>query len=221
MKILNLYAGIGGNRKLWGDEHEVTAVELDKEIADIYQINYPKDKVIVGDAIDYLLKNWKEFDFIWSSPSCTTHSKMRFLASKRGDYLPKLPDLRLYEQILFLKHFCKNKKWVVENVIPYYEPLIKPTVKLDRHFFWSNFDIPYKEFEKPSIKHNKVTGKTERYGISLKGFKMKNRKDQIMRNCVNPNISNHILYNSLKDYKKSEQNKNNKNNSNLKRVTRL
>lgn len=21
MKILNLYAGIGGNRKLWGDEH--------------------------------------------------------------------------------------------------------------------------------------------------------------------------------------------------------
>ena len=27
MKILNLYAGIGGNRKLWGDEHEVVAVE--------------------------------------------------------------------------------------------------------------------------------------------------------------------------------------------------
>ena len=27
MKILNLYSGIGGNRKLWGDEHEVTAVE--------------------------------------------------------------------------------------------------------------------------------------------------------------------------------------------------
>ena len=27
MRILNLYAGIGGNRKLWGEEHEVTAVE--------------------------------------------------------------------------------------------------------------------------------------------------------------------------------------------------
>ena len=27
MKILNLYAGIGGNRKLWGDENEVTAIE--------------------------------------------------------------------------------------------------------------------------------------------------------------------------------------------------
>jgi len=29
MKILNLYAGIGGNRKLWGDQHQVTAVEYD------------------------------------------------------------------------------------------------------------------------------------------------------------------------------------------------
>jgi DNA (cytosine-5)-methyltransferase 1 len=40
MKILNLYAGIGGNRKLWtpnGDEHEITAVENVKEIADIYK----------------------------------------------------------------------------------------------------------------------------------------------------------------------------------------
>ena len=31
MKILNLYAGIGGNRKLWGDEHEITAVELNSK----------------------------------------------------------------------------------------------------------------------------------------------------------------------------------------------
>lgn len=26
MKILNLYAGIGGNRELWGNEHEITGV---------------------------------------------------------------------------------------------------------------------------------------------------------------------------------------------------
>jgi len=25
MKILNLYAGIGGNRKLWGNDHEITS----------------------------------------------------------------------------------------------------------------------------------------------------------------------------------------------------
>ena len=31
-EILNLYAGIGGNRKLWGDEHEITAIELVPEL---------------------------------------------------------------------------------------------------------------------------------------------------------------------------------------------
>lgn len=35
MKILNLYAGIGGNRALW-ENCEVTAVELDEKIADVY-----------------------------------------------------------------------------------------------------------------------------------------------------------------------------------------
>ena len=64
MKILNLYAGIGGNRKLWGDEHEIIAVELDPEIATIYQDYFPNDKVIVTDAHKYLLENYKEFDFI-------------------------------------------------------------------------------------------------------------------------------------------------------------
>ena len=30
IKVLNLYSGLGGNRRLW-DNCEVTAVELDKE----------------------------------------------------------------------------------------------------------------------------------------------------------------------------------------------
>ena len=55
MKILNLYAGIGGNRKLWGNEHEITAVELDKDIAAIYKDFFPTDKVIVADAHPYLI----------------------------------------------------------------------------------------------------------------------------------------------------------------------
>jgi len=32
---------------------------------------------------------------------------MRYLASKRGSYLAKLPDLSLYQFVLFLKHFVK------------------------------------------------------------------------------------------------------------------
>ena len=193
MKILNLYAGIGGNRKLWGDEHDVVAVEYNEELAKVYDEFYPNDGVEVGDAIEFLIKNWRSFDLIWASPPCQTHSKMRYLASKRGDYDAKLPDMSLYSLILFLTHFCKDKLWVVENVKPYYEPLIKPTVKLDRHLFWSNFNITEKKFEKPKVKHNQVSGKTERYGISLQGIKLKHRKDQIIRNCVNPELGLHIL----------------------------
>lgn len=32
MKILNLYCGIGGNRKSWGKDHDITAVEINPEI---------------------------------------------------------------------------------------------------------------------------------------------------------------------------------------------
>ena len=77
MKILNLYAGIGGNRKLWGDEHEITAVENNPEIAKIYQDFFPNDKVVIADAHQFILEHFSEFDFIWSSPPCPTHSRLR------------------------------------------------------------------------------------------------------------------------------------------------
>jgi len=75
MKILNLYCGIGGNRKLW-QGHEITAVENNEQIAKIYQDYFPDDKVVVGDAHQYLLEHFEEFDFIWSSPPCPTHSQL-------------------------------------------------------------------------------------------------------------------------------------------------
>ena len=195
MKILNLYAGIGGNRKLWGNEHDVTAIEYNQEIANIYQDFFPNDVVLVEDAHEYLAKHWKEFDFIWSSPPCQSHSKMRMLASKRGDYDAVMPDMRLWAEIVFLQNFTNNTqiRFVVENVVSYYNPIIKPTQKLDRHHFWSNFIIDQKKFSKPKVKHNQVTGKTERYGISIDGISTKHRKDQIIRNCVNPLLGKYIL----------------------------
>ena len=80
IKILNLYACLGGNRYKWdevADNLEITAVEWDEELAKLYQERFPNDKVIVADAHKYLLDNYKEFDFIWSSPPCPTHSRMR------------------------------------------------------------------------------------------------------------------------------------------------
>ena len=135
MKILNLYAGIGGNRKLWGDNHEITAIELDPKIAEIYKKFFPNDKVIITDAHQYLLEHYKEFDFIWSSPPCPSHSRLR-LCQKKKIY----PDMRLYEEIIFLKQFFKGR-FVIGNVTPYYIPLINPSVKIGRHLFWSNFKI--------------------------------------------------------------------------------
>ncbi len=157
MKILNLYAGIGGNRKLWTD-CEVTAVENNPEIAAIYQDFSPDDTVIVGDAHQYLLEHYAEFDFIWSSPPCPTHSRMRLVSvyEKRSSAI--YPDMKLYQEIIFLKQYFDGL-WVIENVVPFYEYLIKPSVKLGRHPFWCNFQIAQKAFDYiGTVKNNSDKG---------------------------------------------------------------
>jgi len=142
MKILNLYACLGGNRYKWDEvtDVEVTAVEWDEELARLYQERFPNDKVIVADAHQYLLEHYKEFDFIWSSPPCPTHSKVRVTQKNEDFYIPKYPDMKLYEEIIFLKEHFKGK-YVVENVTPYYEPLITAN-KRGRHLYWTNFNLP-------------------------------------------------------------------------------
>ena len=139
MKVLNLYACLGGNRYKWTD-CEVTAVELDPEAAKLYQERFPQDKVIVADAHQYLLDHFQEFDFIWSSPPCPSHSRVRVSQKSRENFKFIYPDLKLYEEVIFLDNFFKGK-YVVENVIPYYEPLI-PAKKRGRHLYWTNFNLP-------------------------------------------------------------------------------
>jgi DNA (cytosine-5)-methyltransferase 1 len=142
MKILNLYACLGGNRYKWDEvaDIEVTAVEWDEELARLYQERFPNDKVIVADAHQYLLDHYKEFDFIWSSPPCPTHSKIRITQKTRETFIPKYPDMKLYEEIIFLEnHF--DGKYCIENVTPYYTPLI-PAKKRGRHLYWTNFNLP-------------------------------------------------------------------------------
>lgn len=189
MKILNLYCGIGGNRKLWGDEHEITAVEINEKIAAIYKEMHPKDNVITTDAHNYLINNFKNFDFIWSSPPCPTHS--RTSTSLSGYNIYRYPDMNLYEEIIFLKHFYKGF-FVVENVIPYYEPLIMPTAEIDRHYFWANF--PIKDLTiKRDYDVSRATKETlsEYLGIVLPEKTKDKRK--LLRNCVNPSVGKHIL----------------------------
>lgn len=191
MKILNLYSGVGGNRKLWGD-HDITAVEYDPDIAKIYQDFFPNDKVVVADAHQYLLEHFKEFDFIWSSPPCQSHSSFRqnICVRYRGTK-PVYPDMSLYEEILFLTYNFKGA-WVVENVKPYYKPLIEPITILDRHYLWSNFEIPTKDFKKDNIRKSQIPDLQSKYKIDLSNHKLSNKR-QILRNCVEPEIGKHIL----------------------------
>jgi DNA (cytosine-5)-methyltransferase 1 len=190
MKVLNLYAGIGGNRKLWEDV-EVTAVELNEEIADIYKEYFPVDELIIGDAHDYLLKHYKEYDFIWSSPPCQTHSDIRRMGVAVGQNEALFPDMNLWQEIVFLKHNFYGK-YCVENVKPYYEPFVKPTIELDRHYFWSNLPIRQSKFEKDNCIKN-ILSSTNNYGFDISTRQLKHRKDQILRNCVNPEIGLYIL----------------------------
>jgi DNA (cytosine-5)-methyltransferase 1 len=189
MKILNLYSGIGGNRKLWGNL-DITAIEIESKIADKYKKLYPNDKVIVADAHEYLLDYYKEFDFIWSSPPCQTHSRTNYFTQhirKR----PVYPDMKLYQEIIFLDKFFKGK-YCIENVIPYYEPLIKAQ-QIGRHYFWSNFNIP--KIEQPK---NDIGTMKQKYG------NVASKKSLEERNAVNSELGLHILNCAKNIYKENK-----------------
>lgn len=182
MKVLNLYACLGGNRLLWED-CEVTAVELDPVLAHLYQERFPNDVVIVADAHQYLLDHYKEFDFIWSSPPCPTHSRSRF--ARKSTTTPEYPNMMLYQEIIFLKHWFKGK-FCVENVIPYYDALI-PGIKRGRHLYWTNFNLPNDLGErKNAIMESKdeVNKWCEFHKYDFTKYKGEQRIDKIARNLV-------------------------------------
>ncbi len=194
IKILNLYAGLGGNRELWGNDYDITAVELIPEIACLYKERFPNDTVIVGDAHKYLVDNLLNgWDFIWSSPPCPSHSRL----NTNGKHPPRYPEMELYQQIIMLSNNWYKGKWVVENVKPYYTPLIHPTIKIDRHLFWTNFYINkiQVEREKPIKDQSGING---RFGFNLKGVSAKGiDKRKCLRNLVNPKIGLHFLNRAL------------------------
>ena len=193
---LTLYAGIGGNRALWPDNINVTAVEIEPEIARSYKDRFPNDTVIVGDAHEYLLEMYDQFDFIWSSPPCQTHGQYRYNVGVRAKgYKGLYPDMKLYEEIIFLQYHCQGK-YVVENTISYYDPLIKPQ-KVARHYLWANFDIPDIKLPAAGIRSkNKNSDWEEELGISLMDYKIPNKR-QVLRNCVDSRLGLHVLAQAL------------------------
>jgi DNA (cytosine-5)-methyltransferase 1 len=211
IKILNLYACLGGNRYKWdevSDNLEITAVELDPEAARLYQERFPNDNVIVADAHQFLLDHYKEFDFIWSSPPCPSHSRVRISQKNRETFIPLYPDLKLYEEILFLDNYFQGK-YVVENVIPYYEPLI-PAQKRGRHLYWTNFILPNDIGERKIFKNMIETGNikelSEFHQYDFTKYKGEQRVNKMARNLVDYEAGRTILETALNIVKKSNVN---------------
>lgn len=214
MKILNLYACLGGNRYKWdevakekGIEIQVTAVELDPEAARLYQERFPNDNVIVADAHQYLQDNFKDFDFIWSSPPCPSHSRLVLSNKNKDSYDLRYPDMSLYQEVIFLDNFFEGK-YIVENVIPYYEPLI-PAQKRGRHLYWSNIKLPTNINERPTIgistAKNEVKKLCEFHDFDFYKYKGKQPINKMARNLVDYEAGRTIFETALGIY---NQNKN-------------
>ena len=207
MKILNLFAGIGGNRTLWGTQHQITAIENNEKIAEIYNKRFPTDEVIVDDAYEYFINNYENYDILWASPPCISHSRNNYglngYVYKNKRRKIQLPDLRLYSLILFCKHMFKGK-YLIENVIPYYEPLIKPDFIRGRHMYWTNVDIIFKQRTKEYIgsfgtyeKKEIIEEYAAKRKISLSifdGFNLgKYKQNQIIRDMILPEEGKYLL----------------------------
>ena len=212
-RVLNCYAGIGGNRKLWNAPNmQVTAIEFDENIAAVYKDLYPNDNVIVTDAHEYLLNNYENFDFIWCSPPCPTHSVTNHFLNAQG--IKRYPDMALYQEIILLQTFFKGK-FIIENVKSYYEPLIKPQIS-GRHYFWANFKIPMLKFEKQIGRMNgkkadlggKIQAELRTNNHKKLGFDLSKYtgidKQKVLNNCVAPEIGLAIFESALNIYDASK-----------------
>lgn len=200
IRVLNLYSCLGGNRARWDEvaDIEVTAVEWDEELARLYQERFPNDKVIVADAHQYLLLNYQNFDFIWSSPGCPTHSRARYWAHGKSGKMPIFPDMKLYEEIIFLDYHFKGK-YVVENVTPYYEPMLNPK-KRGRHLYWSNFLLPNILSERSDaklIQRSIIAELSEFHDFDFNKYKGDQRLLKIARNLVDYEAGKTIFQTAL------------------------
>lgn len=200
-KILNLYACLGGNRYKWdevADNLDIVAVELDPELAKLYQERFPNDTVIVTDAHQYLLDHYKDFDFIWTSPPCPTHSRARYWGFGANGKNPLYPDMKLYQEIIFLQHHFKGK-YCVENVISYYDAMLTPQ-KRGRHFYWTNFKLPYSIGERSvqiCASEDEVKRLCEFHNYDFYQYNGKQRINKIARNLVDYEAGKTILATAL------------------------
>jgi DNA (cytosine-5)-methyltransferase 1 len=127
--------------------------------------------------------------------------------------------MKLYEEIIFLQTFFKGK-YCIENVIPYYEPLI-PAQKRGRHLYWTNFVLPKvlsnrnspnMECQELGLNKNKKIGKTsfiqfcEFHDYDFTKYKGSQDKEKMARNLVDYEAGRTIFETAIGIFKKSNDN---------------
>lgn len=107
----------------------------------------------------------------------------------------KYPDMKLYEEIILLDNFFEGK-YVVENVISYYNPLIPPK-KRNRHYYWTNFNLPndLNERKAPSMTRTKdeLNEWIKFYDYDFNKYKGSKDKRTIARNLIDYEAGKTIL----------------------------
>jgi len=176
---------------------DVTAVEWDSEKADIYRELFPKDTVIETDAHEYLREHMDEYDFIWSSPPCPTHSRLQDMNRGKENTTVPYPDMNLWQEIIHLQKWCEAD-WVVENVITHYDPIIDPYER-GKHYFWSNYYIPEFDFDGLKVEirgpsNGRLENARERTGFDLSKFDVtQNGELKMLNNAVTPQLGKHVF----------------------------
>ena len=98
----------------------------------------------------------------------------------------KYPDMRLYQEIIFLDNYFTGK-YVVENVIPFYEPLITAH-KRHRHLYWTNFKLPNNLSNRynPDLSRTKnlIDALSKFHDYDFRKYNGEQRMNKIARNLV-------------------------------------
>ena len=94
--------------------------------------------------------------------------------------------MKLYEEIIFLEHYF-NGKYVVENVIPFYTPLIQGKER-NRHLYWTNFNLPntVSDRKNPDLGRTKnlIDALSEFHDYDFRKYKGSQPTNKMARNLV-------------------------------------